>query len=95
VSLLIVTRLNNFRELWHVSLPSQVALPPAHTFIGWLKEYDDNEMQEAILRTGRKFTGKTKDGERVLPSDADRYCTATLKGNRERAQTAAWKQRAL
>ena len=82
MTLLILDRLKVFTELWTKTMPSQVAVPPDSTFIGWLGDYSDDEVQMAVLRTGKKMSKKLRDGLVIEETDAARYCSAVLRSNR-------------
>lgn len=84
MSLLLVERIQNFRELWAVVMPEQVSSVPAATVIGWLKFYSDAEVETAIARTARKFNQKVIAGVPIHTLDADKYCSSVLRWNRGR-----------
>jgi hypothetical protein len=85
MTLLILDKVKVFGELWKTMMPQEAALPPDSTFIIWLGEHSDEEVQKAIIATSKKMRKKLRDGLVIGATDADRYCSSIL-SSRWRAQ---------
>ena len=87
MTLQILDRLKAFKELWVATMAESVKVPPSQTFITWLSNYSDEEVQAAILRTGVKMAQKLQQGQLLGDTDAARYCSSVLSSNARQKRT--------
>jgi hypothetical protein len=82
----VLERITYIQEVWALALP-HVAIPPKEVCIRWVV-YDDNLIEQAILRSASKFSNKNMY-DTFTPDHAYKYTTSTARHLVERQAQAA------
>jgi hypothetical protein len=82
----ILQRLSNAKELWVLSMPIEVPIPPDRSFLIWLNTSDDDQIQHAFIKTGSAMFRKQKARQIIGETDAARFCSSCL--NRARLDSS-------
>jgi hypothetical protein len=75
----IVDRLPICRRLWAALMPLGTQMLQPHVFAEWLREYSDDELEAAFIRTSRKLF-------KVRTCDPVNYCVSVLVNRRKARQ---------
>jgi hypothetical protein len=76
----LLEQIQNRKTLWMTIMPEGVPIPNDQTFFLWISYYPEDEVEYAIIKTGKRmgknaYQGVALDG----PDAAARYCSSILK----------------
>src|SRR4029077_813893 len=82
-------RLHSVKELWFAAMPKECPPPEDFEFLLWLDVFPTELIEFAIMRTSKKMRLNLRDGIRLIPNAAQRYCTSVLTNRmKDRAKPA-------
>jgi len=71
-------RLREAKELWVAAMPKECPPPGDFEFLLWLDVFPTELIEFAIMRTSKKMRMNLREGIRLIPQAAQRYCTSVL-----------------